>query len=259
MEIVRSAKYRLYPSAKQKSLLHNLFGSTRFTYNLFLGKIQESYFGTSLNKKTGELVPKIPSEFDLSKALIASSAILTIVGIAINANIIPPVSAVNPVSKWKKFLIGSEKTYNPIYPKATEGNADIVSIRIFNPSLFLGEAYSEIYTAVITLSGTAITSATIVTHKLPVKRGINPNISDRDIHSLPKKKSFNGTSWKNFKLFVKMNKKIKNTIIILNPAIPTTVPFIVLSIIFLISIVPPISLFSFTILYDLCKHRINAM
>jgi putative transposase len=69
VEIVRSAKYRLYPSAKQKSLLHNLFGSTRFTYNLFLGKVQESYFGKSLNKKTGELVPKIPSEFDLSKAL----------------------------------------------------------------------------------------------------------------------------------------------------------------------------------------------
>lgn len=69
MEIVRSAKYRLYPNSKQKSLLHNLFGSTRFTYNLFLGKIQESYFGTSLNKKIGELVPKIPSEFDLSKAL----------------------------------------------------------------------------------------------------------------------------------------------------------------------------------------------
>ena len=69
MEIVRSAKYRLYPSAKQKSLLHNLFGSTRFTYNLFLGKIQESYFGQVINKKTGELVPKIPSEFDLSKAL----------------------------------------------------------------------------------------------------------------------------------------------------------------------------------------------
>ena len=69
MEIIRSAKYRLYPSAKQKSLLHNLFGSTRLTYNLFLCKIQESYFGTSLNKKTGELVPKIPSEFDLSKAL----------------------------------------------------------------------------------------------------------------------------------------------------------------------------------------------
>ena len=69
MEIVRSAKYRLYPSAKQKSLLHNLFGSTRFTFNLFLGKIQESYFGTSLNKKTGELVPRIPTEFDLSKAL----------------------------------------------------------------------------------------------------------------------------------------------------------------------------------------------
>lgn len=69
MEIVRSTKYRLYPNSKQKSLLHNLFGSTRFIYNLFLGKIQESYFGTSVNKKTGELVSKIPSEFDLSKAL----------------------------------------------------------------------------------------------------------------------------------------------------------------------------------------------
>ena len=69
MEIIRSAKYRLYPSAKQKSLLHNLFGSTRFTYNLFLGKIQESYFGEVVNKKTGEFVPRIPSEFDLSKAL----------------------------------------------------------------------------------------------------------------------------------------------------------------------------------------------
>ena len=69
MEIIRSSKYRLYPNSKQKSLLHNLFSSTRFIYNLFLGKIQESYFGTSINKKTGELVPKIPSEFDLSKAL----------------------------------------------------------------------------------------------------------------------------------------------------------------------------------------------
>ena len=69
MEIIRSAKYRLYPSAKQKSLLHNLFGSTRFTFNLFLAKTKESYFGTSINKKTGEFIPKIPSEFDLSKAL----------------------------------------------------------------------------------------------------------------------------------------------------------------------------------------------
>ena len=69
MEIIRSAKYRLYPSAKQKFLLHNLFGSTRFTYNLFLGKIQESYFGEVINKKTGEFIPRIPSEFDLSKAL----------------------------------------------------------------------------------------------------------------------------------------------------------------------------------------------
>ncbi len=69
MEIVRSAKYRLYPNAIQKSLLFNLFGSTRFIYNFFLSKTQESHFGTTISKKTGLFVPKIPSEFDLSKYL----------------------------------------------------------------------------------------------------------------------------------------------------------------------------------------------
>ena len=69
IEIIRSAKYRLLPNAVQKSLLHNLFGSTRFTFNLYLSKTKELYFGEVTNKKTGELVPKIPTEFDLSKAL----------------------------------------------------------------------------------------------------------------------------------------------------------------------------------------------
>ena len=69
IEIIRSAKYRLLPNAVQKTLLHNLFGATRYTFNLYLSRTKESYFGEVTNKKTGEQVPKIPSEFDLSKAL----------------------------------------------------------------------------------------------------------------------------------------------------------------------------------------------
>ncbi len=61
MEIVRSAKYRLYPTAKQKSLLHNHFGSTRFVFNSVLGMIQESKFGTTLSK-SGKEVSIIPSQ-----------------------------------------------------------------------------------------------------------------------------------------------------------------------------------------------------
>ncbi len=61
MEIIRSNKYRLYPNAKQKSLLHNHFGSTRFVFNSVLGMIQESKFGTTVSK-SGKEVSIIPSQ-----------------------------------------------------------------------------------------------------------------------------------------------------------------------------------------------------
>ncbi len=61
MEIIRSNKYRLYPNAKQKSLLHNHFGNTRFVFNSVLGMIQESKFGTIISKY-GKEVSIIPSQ-----------------------------------------------------------------------------------------------------------------------------------------------------------------------------------------------------
>ena len=51
MEIIRTNKYRLYPTAKQKSLLHNMFGQTRFVFNSVLNMIQECKFGSYVNKK----------------------------------------------------------------------------------------------------------------------------------------------------------------------------------------------------------------
>jgi putative transposase len=68
MEIVRSNKYRLYPNAKQKSMLHEMFGMFRFSFNNTLGKIQDSYFGTyevKNGKNKGNIVPAIPSQTEI--------------------------------------------------------------------------------------------------------------------------------------------------------------------------------------------------
>ena len=61
MEIIRTNKYRLYPNSKQKSLLHNMFGQTRFVFNSVLNMIQEYKFGSYVNKK-GEKYGSIPSQ-----------------------------------------------------------------------------------------------------------------------------------------------------------------------------------------------------
>ena len=69
MEIVRANKYRLYPTARQKSMLHEMFGMSRFAFNNTLGKIQDSYFGVytiTKGKNKGNVVPKIPSQGELT-------------------------------------------------------------------------------------------------------------------------------------------------------------------------------------------------
>jgi len=68
MEIVRANKYRLYPNATQKAMLHEMFGLFRFTFNNTLGKIKNSEFGTYIvknGKNKGNTVPKIPSQTEL--------------------------------------------------------------------------------------------------------------------------------------------------------------------------------------------------
>ena len=47
MELVRTNKYRLYPTSKQKALLYEMFGMYRFAYNNLLGKIKDGKFGTT--------------------------------------------------------------------------------------------------------------------------------------------------------------------------------------------------------------------
>ena len=68
---IRSAKFVLKPTVKQKEILESFFGLSRAIYNISLHNIKNSKFGTyeiQNGKNKGNIVPKIPSEFDLNKS-----------------------------------------------------------------------------------------------------------------------------------------------------------------------------------------------
>ena len=69
---IRSAKFVLKPTVKQKEVLESFFGLSRAIYNISLHNIKNSKFGTyeiQNGKNKGNIVPKIPSEFDLNYSL----------------------------------------------------------------------------------------------------------------------------------------------------------------------------------------------
>ena len=69
---VRSAKFVLKPTVKQKEILESFFGLSRAIYNISLHNIKNSKFGNyeiQNGKNKGNIVPKIPTEFDLNKSI----------------------------------------------------------------------------------------------------------------------------------------------------------------------------------------------
>lgn len=68
MQIVRANKFRLYPSAKQKQILHEIFGSSRFVFNQVLGMIQNKEFG-QVKTKQNKVVSRIPAQTELINSL----------------------------------------------------------------------------------------------------------------------------------------------------------------------------------------------
>ena len=69
---IRSAKFVLKPTVKQKEILESFFGLSRAIYNISLHNIKNSKFGTyeiQNGKNKGNIVPKIPTEFELNKSL----------------------------------------------------------------------------------------------------------------------------------------------------------------------------------------------
>ena len=68
----RSAKFVLKPNSKQKEILESFFGISRALYNISLYNVKQSKFGTyeiQDGKNKGNIVSKIPKEFDLNKFL----------------------------------------------------------------------------------------------------------------------------------------------------------------------------------------------
>ena len=69
---IRSAKFVLKPNSRQKEILESFFGLSRALYNISLYNIKNSKFGTyeiKSGKNKGNIVPKIPKEFDLNKSI----------------------------------------------------------------------------------------------------------------------------------------------------------------------------------------------
>ena len=69
---IRSAKFVLKPTSKQKEILESFFGLSRAIYNISLYNIKQSKFGDyeiKNGKNKGNVVPRIPTEFDLNKSL----------------------------------------------------------------------------------------------------------------------------------------------------------------------------------------------
>ena len=70
MQIIRANKYRLYPTAKQKQILHDYFGASRFVFNDVLSKIQNKYFGeVTLENRDNKVVSRIPNQTELINEL----------------------------------------------------------------------------------------------------------------------------------------------------------------------------------------------
>ena len=70
---IRSVKFVLKPTVKQKEILESFFGLSRAIYNISLYNIKNSKFGTyeiQNGKNKGKVVPRIPSEFDLDKSFL---------------------------------------------------------------------------------------------------------------------------------------------------------------------------------------------
>ena len=65
---IRSAKFVLKPTTRQKEILESFFGINRALYNISLYNIKNFKLGT-YEPKNGSIVPRIPTEIDLNNSL----------------------------------------------------------------------------------------------------------------------------------------------------------------------------------------------
>ena len=124
-------------------------------------------------------------------AVMASSAMETMVGMAMKARMTEPVRAVSPVGMWKRFLIQGPRVTMPMKPMTTEGMAARSSMPAFSPSLSRPGAISAMYRAAAMPMGTEMAAAPSVTSSEPRISGRMPKRGGSEIgyQLLPKRKS----------------------------------------------------------------------
>ena len=123
---VRSAKFVLKPNSKQKEILESFFGLSRAIYNISLHNIKNSKFGNyeiQNGKNKGNIVPKIPSEFDLDKSLPKLKEDYNYL------SLFPNVYAQAAIKNLSRGFDSFYKTFN--YPKFKAKKSNIQSFNMY--------------------------------------------------------------------------------------------------------------------------------
>ena len=146
-------------------------------------------------------------------AVMASSAMETMVGMAMKARVTDPVRAVSPVGMWKTFLIQGPRVIMPMKPMTTEGMAASSSMPAFRTSLSRRGAISAMYRAAAMPMGTEMAAAPSVTSSEPRISGRMPKRggSEMGYQLLPKRKSITLSPRKRENPSRSRNRKISRT------------------------------------------------
>ena len=127
---IRSAKFVLKPSSKQKEILESFFGLSRAIYNISLHNIKNSKFGNyevQNGKNKGNIVPKIPTEFDLYYSLPKLKEEYSYL------SLLPAVYAQGAMKNLSRGFSNFYRTFN--YPKFKAKKNNIQSFNCYASSL----------------------------------------------------------------------------------------------------------------------------
>ena len=126
---IRSAKFVLKPTTRQKEILESFFGISRALYNISLHNIKNFKFGTheiKSGENKGNIVPKIPSEYDLNKFLTKLKEVYSFL------SLLPSSYALATMRNLSRGFDNFYKTFN--YPKFKTKKSNFQSFNMYEGS-----------------------------------------------------------------------------------------------------------------------------
>ena len=126
---IRSAKFVLKPTVRQKEILESFFGISRALYNISLHNIKNFKFGTheiKSGENKGNIVPKIPSEYDLNKFLTKLKEVYSFL------SLLPSSYALATMRNLSRGFDNFYRTFN--YPKFKTKKSDFQSFNMYEGS-----------------------------------------------------------------------------------------------------------------------------